>query len=65
LPEAVSVTSEAYGCQLLIVAGTYTELTSAMMPPPVRAAVAQAALRPVHLEESPQKAEAYIAEKLI
>jgi uncharacterized pyridoxal phosphate-dependent enzyme len=45
-------------------AGTYTELTSAVMPPPVREAVAQAALHPVHLEELQQKAGAYIAEKL-
>ena len=45
-------------------AGTYTVLTSAVMPPPVRAAVAQAALHPVHLEELQQKAGAYVAEKL-
>jgi len=45
-------------------AGTYTELTSAVMPPPVREAVAQAALHPVHLQELQQKAGAYIAEKL-
>jgi uncharacterized pyridoxal phosphate-dependent enzyme len=45
-------------------AGTYTELTSAVMPLPVREAVAQAALHPVHLQELQQKAGAYIAEKL-
>lgn len=45
-------------------AGTYTELTSAVMPPPVREAVAQAALHPVHLQELQQKAGAYIAERL-
>jgi L-seryl-tRNA(Ser) seleniumtransferase len=45
-------------------AGTYTELTSAVMPPPVREAVAQAALHPVHIQELQQKAGAYIAEKL-
>ena len=45
-------------------AGTYTELTGAVMPPPVRAAVAQAALHPVHLDELQQKAGAYIAQKL-
>ena len=50
--------------KLINAAGTYTELTSAVMPPPVRAAVAQAALHPVHLEELQQKAGAYIAEKL-
>src|SRR5215472_16541130 len=45
-------------------AGTYTELTSAVMPPSVRAAVAEAAMHPVHLRELQQKAGAYIAEKL-
>lgn len=45
-------------------AGTYTELTSAVMPPPVRAAVAQAALHPVHLRELQLKAGAYIAKQL-
>jgi uncharacterized pyridoxal phosphate-dependent enzyme len=50
--------------KLINAAGTYTDLTSAVMPPPVRAAVAQAALHPVHLEELQQKAGAYIAEKL-
>jgi uncharacterized pyridoxal phosphate-dependent enzyme len=50
--------------KLINAAGTYTELTSAVMPPPVRAAVAQAALHPVHLEELQQKAGAYIAERL-
>jgi uncharacterized pyridoxal phosphate-dependent enzyme len=50
--------------KLINAAGTYTELTGAVMPPSVRAAVAQAALHPVHLEELQQKAGAYIAEKL-
>jgi uncharacterized pyridoxal phosphate-dependent enzyme len=50
--------------KLINAAGTYTELTSAVMPAPVRAAVAQAALHPVHLEELQQKAGAYIAQKL-
>jgi uncharacterized pyridoxal phosphate-dependent enzyme len=50
--------------KLINAAGTYTELTSAVMPPSVRAAVAQAALHPVHLEELQQKAGAYIAKKL-
>jgi L-seryl-tRNA(Ser) seleniumtransferase len=50
--------------KLINAAGTYTILTSAVMPPPVRAAVAQAALHPVHLEELQQKAGAYVAEKL-
>ena len=50
--------------KIINAAGTYTELTSAVMPPPVRAAVAQAALHPVHLQELQQKAGAYVAEKL-
>lgn len=50
--------------KLINAAGTYTELTSAVMPPSVRAAVAQAALHPVHLEELQQKAGAYVAERL-
>ena len=50
--------------KIINAAGTYTELTSAVMPPAVRAAVAQAALHPVHLRELQQKAGAYIAEKL-
>jgi len=50
--------------KIINAAGTYTELTSAVMPPPVRAAVAQAALHPVYLEELQQKAGAYIAQKL-
>ncbi len=50
--------------KIINAAGTYTELTSAVMPPPVRAAVAEAALHPVHLRELQQKAGAYIAEKL-
>jgi len=50
--------------KIINAAGTYTELTSAVMPPTVRAAVAQAALHPVHLRELQQKAGAYIAGKL-
>jgi len=50
--------------KIINAAGTYTELTSAVMPPPVRAAVAEAALHPVHLRELQQKAGAYIAQKL-
>src|SRR5690242_16744000 len=50
--------------KIINAAGTYTELTSAVMPPPVRAAVAQAALHPVHLDELQKKAGAYIAQKL-
>ena len=50
--------------KLINAAGTYTELTSAVMPPSVRAAVAQAALHPVHLDDLQQKAGAYIAERL-
>src|SRR5579871_256609 len=50
--------------KIINAAGTYTELTSAVMPPSVRAAVAQAALHPVHLDDLQQKAGAYIARKL-
>jgi len=50
--------------KIINAAGTYTELTSAVMPPSVRAAVAEAALHPVHLQELQRKAGAYIAEKL-
>jgi uncharacterized pyridoxal phosphate-dependent enzyme len=50
--------------KIINAAGTYTELTSAVMPPPVRAAVAQAALHPVHLQELQRKAGAYIAKRL-
>jgi len=50
--------------KIINAAGTYTELTSAVMPPPVRAAVAQAALHPVHLQELQEKAGAYVAQKL-
>ncbi|MBV9342204.1 MAG: selenocysteine synthase, partial [Acidobacteria bacterium] len=50
--------------KIINAAGTYTELTSAVMPPAVRAAVAQAALHPVHLDDLQHKAGAYIAEKL-
>jgi uncharacterized pyridoxal phosphate-dependent enzyme len=50
--------------KIINAAGTYTELTSAVMPPSVRAAVAEAALHPVHLQELQRKAGAYIAQKL-
>lgn len=50
--------------KIINAAGTYTELTSAVMPPPVRTAVAQAALHPVHLDELQEKAGVYIAKKL-
>jgi L-seryl-tRNA(Ser) seleniumtransferase len=50
--------------KIINAAGTYTDLTSAVMSPPVRDAVAQAALHPVHLQELQQKAGAYIAQKL-
>ena len=50
--------------KIINAAGTYTELTSAVMPPSVRAAVAQAALHPVHLDELQEKAGVYIAKKL-
>ena len=45
-------------------AGTYTYLTGCLMPPPVQAAVAEAAKHPVFLEELQQAAGKYIAQKL-
>jgi L-seryl-tRNA(Ser) seleniumtransferase len=50
--------------KIINAAGTYTDLTSAVMPPSVRAAVAQAALHPVRLEELQIKAGEYIAGRL-
>jgi uncharacterized pyridoxal phosphate-dependent enzyme len=50
--------------KIINAAGTYTELTGAVMPPPVRAAVAQAALHPVYLDDLQRKAGAYVAQKL-
>jgi len=50
--------------KIINAAGTYTALTSAVMPPPVRAAVAEAALHPVRLAQLQQKAGEYIAMKL-
>src|ERR1044071_5339103 len=45
-------------------AGTYTALTASIMPPPVQAAVAQAARHPVRLAELQRKAGEYIAGRL-
>jgi uncharacterized pyridoxal phosphate-dependent enzyme len=50
--------------KIINAAGTYTDLTSAVMPPTVRAAVAQAALHPVRLAELQKKAGEYIANRL-
>ncbi len=50
--------------KIINAAGTYTALTSAEMPPPVREAVAKAALHPVRLAELQRKAGEYIATKL-
>lgn len=44
--------------------GTYTNLTAACMPAPVREAVYQAAFHPVHLGDLQVNAGKYIAEKL-
>jgi L-seryl-tRNA(Ser) seleniumtransferase len=44
--------------------GTYTDLTAACMPPPVREAVYLAAFHPVHLVDLQHKAGDYIAGKL-
>jgi len=45
-------------------AGTYTELTSGVMPAQVQRAVARAALHPVYLKELQARAGEYIATKL-
>src|SRR5579863_4841753 len=45
-------------------AGTYTILTASIMPPPVQAAVAQAAKHPVRLIELQTKAGEYLAKRL-
>lgn len=50
--------------KIINAAGTYTALSSAVMPPPVRAAVAAAALHPVRIAELQRKAGQYIADKL-
>ncbi|MGB8674308.1 MAG: hypothetical protein WCD27_08145, partial [Candidatus Acidiferrales bacterium] len=64
-PEALPDYYDKLGVTKIInAAGTYTDLTSAVMPPPVRDAVAQAALHPVVLADLQQKAGAYIAQKL-
>jgi len=50
--------------KIINAAGTYTALTASIMPPPVQAAVAQAARHPVRLAELQQKAGQYIASRL-
>jgi len=50
--------------KIINAAGTYTALTASIMPPPVQAAVAQAARHPVRLAELQQKAGQYIANRL-
>jgi len=50
--------------KIINAAGTYTYLTAAVMPEPVRRAVAQAALRPVVLKELQDAAGKYIAQRL-
>ncbi len=45
-------------------AGTYTFLTASIMPPPVQAAVAQAAKHPVRLAELQKASGEYLAKKL-
>lgn len=50
--------------KIINAAGTYTILTASIMPPSVRAAVAEAAKHPVRLLELQQKAGEYIARRL-
>jgi L-seryl-tRNA(Ser) seleniumtransferase len=53
------------GVQKIInAAGTYTFLTASIMPPPVQAAVAQAAKHPVRLAELQRKSGEYLAKRL-
>ncbi len=50
--------------KIINAAGTYTFLTASIMPPPVQAAVAEAAKHPVRLEELQKAASEYLAKKL-
>jgi L-seryl-tRNA(Ser) seleniumtransferase len=50
--------------KIINAAGTYTALTASIMPPPVQAAVANAARHPVRLAELQQKAGEHIANRL-
>jgi L-seryl-tRNA(Ser) seleniumtransferase len=50
--------------KIINAAGTYTILTASIMPPPVQAAIAQAAKNPVRLLELQTKAGEYLARKL-
>jgi L-seryl-tRNA(Ser) seleniumtransferase len=50
--------------KIINAAGTYTALTSSIMPPSVQVAVAAAAHNPVRLAELQQKAGEYIAQRL-
>lgn len=50
--------------KIINAAGTYTDLTAAVMPLPVQLAVAKAARRPVRLEPLQKAAGAYLAGKL-
>ena len=50
--------------KIINAAGTYTALTASIMPPPVQAAVANAARHPVRLAELQQKAGEHIARRL-
>jgi L-seryl-tRNA(Ser) seleniumtransferase len=50
--------------KIINAAGTYTTLTAAVMPPPVRRAVEQAALHPVILYDLQEASGVYLARKL-
>jgi L-seryl-tRNA(Ser) seleniumtransferase len=50
--------------KIINAAGTYTVLTASVMPPPVQAAVAEAAKHPVRLLELQRKAGEYLAQRL-
>jgi L-seryl-tRNA(Ser) seleniumtransferase len=50
--------------KIINAAGTYTVLTASLMPPPVQAAMAQAAQHPVRLLELQKAASEYLAKRL-
>jgi L-seryl-tRNA(Ser) seleniumtransferase len=50
--------------KIINAAGTYTFLTASIMPPPVQAAVAQAAKHPVRFAELQKASGEYLAKKL-
>src|SRR5690242_13696071 len=64
LPKGVDYYEKLGVSTFINAAGTYTVLTASTMPPEVRAAVALAAKKPVHLMELHEAAGNYLAGKL-